>query len=123
MNSSSSSHSAWKVKKTTVGTVKMLYLPDFENKNEREGLNTKMEKVAFRKSKSNNRNVKDNILIVQSTTARRQHLNSKLLQLSKTMVMNIYHSIFILLYQTTFVILFGLFIFDIVSNMNSIRIF
>jgi len=114
---------SFKVKKTTVGTVKMLYLPDFENKNDREGLNTKMEKVAFRKSNPNNRDLKDNILIVQSTTDRRQPLNSKLLQLSKEMTMNIYHSIFILLYQTTFVILFGLLIFDIVSKSNSIRIF
>lgn len=120
----SSSNSSFKVKKMTVGTVKMLYLPDFENKNDREGLNTKikrMEKVAFRKSNPNNRGVKDNILIVQST--KYKPLNSKLLQLSKEMAMNIYHSIFILLYQTTFVILFGLLIFDIVSKSNSIRIF
>ena len=119
-----SSNSSFKVKKMTVGTVKMLYLPDFENKNDREGLNTKikrMEKVAFRKSNPNNRDIKDNILIVQST--KYKPLNSKLLQLSKEMAMNIYNIIFILLYQMTIVILFGLFLFDIVSKINSIRIY
>ena len=119
-----SSNSSFKVKKMTVGTVKMLYLPDFENKNDREGLNTKikrMEKVAFRKSNPNNRDIKDNILIVQST--KYKPLNSKLLQLSKEMAMNIYNIIFILLYQMTIVILFGLFLFVIVSKIISIRIY
>jgi hypothetical protein len=114
----SSSYSSFKLKTMTMGTVKMLYLP--EKKDSIEGLNTKIkrvDKLALRKLKlSNNMN---NHILVQSPTARQNNVKSKLLlQLSSSFVMNIYNIIFILLFQIGVVLLF-----DIVSKMNSIRIY
>lgn len=91
--------SPFKLKTTRLRTVKMLYLPEFENKSSIEGLNTKITKND--KSSSKKSNPTTTHLLVQSY--KEPYVQSKLLQLWNILLMNI----FILLYHIMIVTFVG----------------